>query len=380
MKIKLDFSDGSVSIPASAVKRVTRASETALRLLFILTSDAGVRENYDAEAERVTKLLKCSRAQLDAALAFWCGAGVADIENENNSDQPADRESSAVDVSADGQGAVQTKTAEVVDSSVIAAPDLPEKQKSAPDSVQGSTGDEQGAVTSATVRPTRPAGRGKLIRAAELPDYSTEALNSMLENDGDAVALVDEAQRRIGRMFNPREVSVLIGLKSYLELTDDYLYILLEHCARVGKTSMRYVETVAFGMYDEGVNTADALREQLAQREEYATCEGRFKAMVGARGRRLTAKESRFVNRWCIEMKCGFDMVELAYDITVDSCHEYNPAYMNGILERWYAAGITTPEAVKSDAEAHKKGKQDGASFDTDEFFEAALKRSYSDN
>ena len=53
---------------------------------------------------------------------------------------------------------------------------------------------------------------------------------------------------------------------------------------------------------------------------------------------------------------------------------------MNGILERWYAAGITTPEAVKSDAEAHKKGKQDGASFDTDEFFEAALKRSYSDN
>ena len=79
-------------------------------------------------------------------------------------------------------------------------------------------------------------------------------------------------------------------------------------------------------------------------------------------------------------MKYGFDMIEMAYDITVDTQHEYNPAYMNGILERWYSAAITTPEQVREDARSHKAKAQGGSSFDTEEFLEAALRRSYSDN
>ena len=202
----------------------------------------------------------------------------------------------------------------------------------------------------------------------------------MLENNEGSLGLVDEAQRRIGRMFNTREVSILVGLKNYLELDDEYIYVLLEHCARVGKTSMRYVETMAFGMYDENVHDAEALRVRLEEREAYATLEGKFKSLIGGRSRKLSAKEVRFLNRWSGEMKYGFDMIELAYDITVDVQHEYNPAYMNGILERWYAACITTPEQVREDSQAHKARAQGGSSFDTDEFFEAALKRSYSDN
>ena len=121
-------------------------------------------------------------------------------------------------------------------------------------------------------------------------------------------------------------------------------------------------------------------RSLLAQRETYATLEGKFKALIGARGRKLSAKEARFLNRWSDEMKYGFEMIEMAYEITVDTQHEYNPAYMNGILERWYSASITTPEDVRRDAESHKTRRQGDSSFNTDEFFEAALKRSYSDN
>lgn len=416
MKISLDFSDGAVSIPAPAFRRLGRASDTALRFLMILASDASVRENYEAEADRVAALLGCDRARLDAALSFWCGAGVADtaedvaatsttataatVESDEliaqtspsavtpdgvgNSPEPSPRTGGQAVAGAEKSAPV-TGTNTVIDavtnSATVAGTDTGADGDAAasPDKSEGSAQAEGSSQPQ-----SRPVRKTKLQRAAEIPDYSSEELGHMLESDVGAVALVDEGQRRIGRMFNTREVAILVGLKNYLELSNEFLYILLEHCAHVGKTSMRYVETTAFGMYDEGIHDADALRQKLAERELYSGFEGRFKAMVGARGRRLSAKESRFINRWCLEMKYNFEMVELAYDITVDRCHEYNPAYMNGILERWYADGITTPDAVRADAEAHngtqKKTPQDGVSFNTDEFFEAALRRSYSDN
>ncbi len=320
MKINFDFEGGSATFPAAAAARVGKASDIAVRLLILLAADESARLDFEAAAPGLMKQLRCSRAELDMALAFWCGAGVADMSQGDTQAEPKQQTT--------------------------------ESGKKSP----------------------------KLMRAAGLPEYSSEELGDMLEQSVGALHLVDEAQRRIGRMFTPREVSILVGLQNYLELDDQYIYILLEHCARVGKTSMRYVETMAFGMYDEGVHDAEALSQRLAQREAYATLEGKFKALIGARGRKLSAKETRFLCRWSEEMKYSFDMIEMAYEITVDTQHEYNPAYMNGILERWYSAAITTPEDVKKDAQAHKTRRQGDSSFDTDEFFEAALRRSYSDN
>ena len=316
MKVTFDFESGSAAFPKCALARIKKASDTAVRLLIILAADDEARQDIDAAAPRIMKQLGCDRAELDRALAFWCGAGVADT----------------------------------VEESAVKTADKPSKTDK------------------------------KLISAGELPDYTMKELGDMLEQNDGSLQLVDEAQRRLGRIMNEREIGIIVGLQNHLELSDEYMYVLLDYCARIGKTSVRYVEKLAFGMYDEGVHDADVLEERLREREEYATLEGKLKALIGARGRKLSAKETRFLNRWALEMKYGFEMIELAYDITVDAQHEYNPAYMNGILEKWYSKSIMTPEQVQAETEQYKKSKQGAmGSFDTDEFFEAALSRSYSD-
>ena len=316
MKVTFDFESGSAAFPKCALARIKKASDTAVRLLIILAADDEARQNIDAAAPRIMKQLGCDRAELDRALAFWCGAGVADT----------------------------------VEESAVKTADKPSETDK------------------------------KLISAGELPDYTMKDLGDMLEQNDGSLQLVDEAQRRLGRIMNEREIGIIVGLQNHLELTDEYMYVLLDYCARIGKTSVRYVEKLAFGMYDEDVHDADVLEERLREREEYATLEGKLKALIGARGRKLSAKETRFLNRWALEMKYSFEMIELAYDITVDAQHEYNPAYMNGILEKWYSKSIMTPEQVQAETEQYKKSKQGAmGSFDTDEFFEAALSRSYSD-
>ena len=320
MKINFDFESGTAVFPKAALARIKKASDTAVRLLIILAADDEARQDVDAAAPRIMKQLGCDRAELDKAIAFWCGAGVADtVEGDD------------------------AETAQ-----------KPSEQCSKTDK--------------------------KLISVGELPDYTMRELGDMLEQNEGSLHLVDEAQRRLGRIMNEREIGIIVGLQNHLELSDEYLYVLLDYCARIGKTSVRYVEKLAFGMYDEDVHDADVLEERLRQREEYATLEGKLKALIGARGRKLSVKETRFLNRWALEMKYSFEMIELAYDITVDTQHEYNPAYMNGILEKWYSKSIMTPEQVHTEAEQYKKSKQGAmGSFDTNEFFEAALSRSYSD-
>ena len=324
MKVTFDFESGAASFPKSAIVRINKASDTAVRLLILLAADDEARQDIDAAAPRLMKQLGCDRAELDRALAFWCGAGVADMVEA--SDETA-----------------QEKASE-------------------------------------STPATSPKTDKKLISAGELPDYTMQELGDMLEQNDGSLHLVDEAQRRLGRIMNEREIGIIVGLQNHLGLSDEYMYVLLDYCARIGKTSVRYVEKLAFGMYDEDVHDADVLEERLRQREEYATLEGKLKALIGARGRKLSAKETRFLNRWALEMKYSFEMIELAYDITVDTQHEYNPAYMNGILEKWYSKSIMTPEQVQVEAEQYKKAKRGSmGSFDTDEFFEAALSRSYSD-
>ena len=74
-----------------------------------------------------------------------------------------------------------------------------------------------------------------------------------------------------------------------------------------------------------------------------------------------------------------FDLIEEAYEVTVNSTRSPGVAYTDKVLERWWTEGIRTAEEARA-ADGKKKKKQAApaaGSFDTDEFFEDALNRSF---
>ena len=73
------------------------------------------------------------------------------------------------------------------------------------------------------------------------------------------------------------------------------------------------------------------------------------------------------------------DMIAKAYEVTVSNTQGPSMDYANKVLENWHSAGYMTPEEVDA-ARAERKAQKslpEGTSFSTDEFFEAALLRSY---
>ncbi len=318
--IKFNYGQEILNLPASVLS-VEGADGTALKVLLWLASDPSLAEKH----KQLAKLADCNAKEIKAAIAFWKAAGVI------------------------------------------------------------TEGDDSAVAVSAT-----PVEAPKKLRRAEaLPQYTTTELSELLEARESIRALVDESQQLLGKMFNPGEVNILIGMLDYLGMNEEYILLMMAHCKKIGKTNLRSIEKYAYTLLDRGITDTEALNEELLRAEAVHTMEGQVRSMFGMRSRSLTSKEEKMLRQW-MEFGYGIDIVKLAYDITVTATNEPSMVYANSVLETWHAEGLTTPEEIEKYQESRKKKLQKGSkgapaaptlgnSFDTDDFFEAALRRSLDD-
>jgi DnaD/phage-associated family protein len=139
---------------------------------------------------------------------------------------------------------------------------------------------------------------------------------------------------------------------------------------------MQYIMKTALSLADSGIGTYEQLEEYLKKKEEANTEVSKFKTHCGFGNRALTSKEEKFFVRWFEEMRYSFEVVRLAYEITVDKTHELSFNYMGKILENWFAAGYKTPEDIKNVGGRKPVSKGTADSFNVDDFVAAALKKS----
>ena len=243
-----------------------------------------------------------------------------------------------------------------------------------------------GAMSAKTSREEKTAKPRKLKKPeAALPSYTTDELTEILERRAETSAGIDECERMLGKMFSTSETAKVVGLIDYLGLDGEYIINLCAHCARIDRKSQRYVEKTAFELYDRGITSVEALDEYRRIIEEATKLEGKIRSMFGMNlERALTARERGFIDAWVGKFGYGLDVIGKAYEITVDSTGKAALPYANAILESWNSAGLKTAEDVDAYIAAQKdtgakKTAPDGTSFNTDDFFEAALRRSYGD-
>lgn len=225
-----------------------------------------------------------------------------------------------------------------------------------------------------------PKPTEKKTKVSELPSYTDAEFSSLLERRRELSDLITEAQNTLGKIFSVNETKILVSIAEEFGFDEEFLLVLLDFCRRNDRKSMRYIEKLAVSLYDADIRTTAALTEYLHRREALENAQTRVRSIFGIGSRALTSKEKDFIAKWTETYQFEFSMIEKAYEITVNATSKPSLSYTNKILESWYSEGLKTPEAV--DAAAAKKNgeKPQGVSFDVDEFFKAALDRSYRDD
>ena len=321
MKYKINYGTAVGVFPKSALEIVKRAGADELKVLLFLCSCEG-----NADEKKLVKLTGCKSESVRDALSFWRGAGVIDA---------ADGEVSAVE---------STEAANIET--------VPEK---------------------------KPEAKKKLQRSEELPNYTSKELSDILEQRSDTATLINECQNIMGKIFNVREINVLIGLCDYLTLDTEYIMILLTYCMSIGKKNLHFAEKLAFSLYDAGICTSEELSEELRRRELAESAEGRIRTLFGIGERAFTSKEKKMITAWIGEMGFPIEIIERAYEATADATGKGSIPYANSILERWYSEGLRTLEDIEASI-AQRKGEKSEGSFNTDDFFDAAIKRALGEN
>lgn len=326
MKYLINYGTGVAVFPEKALEVASRAGATELKVLLGLCASKG-----NADLKKLSKLTACAEEDVKEALSFWRGAGII---------EPSDSKAT-------------TEEKEDFATSAPQKEDPKEKKE-----------------------PAREEPK-KLRAAEELPNYTSDQLSAILEKRQETATLIDECQNIMGKVFNVKEINVLIGLVDYLGLDCEYIMMLLTYCVSIGKKTLHYAEKTAFALYDLGITTGAQLSEELKRRENSAAAEGKIRAMFGIGERAYTSKEKKFISSWINDMSYSLEIIQKAYEVTADATGKGSFAYTNAVLERWNAEGLRTLEAVEeSYKQAEKNDTPSAGSFDTDSFFEAAVRRS----
>ena len=318
MRLGFHYGERVAVLPAAITAHLHKASKKDLAILLTLAAEPVAQVDLDAAKSVIAARGEYTAAEIDAALAFWRGTGVVSVD-EGKESAPA-----------------------VVAQAAPAAPAVPQ-----------------------------------VIAEKGLPTYNTEELSSILARRKELSQLIDDCQQAFGKIFNTNEIGVIAGLADYLGLDGEYILLLLTHCRNMEKKSLRYVEKMAISLHDEGVHDARDLEERLQNIEMMAKATGRVRAIFGITARALTSKEKTMLEAWICKMKYDEAMLTRAYELTVDAIGKPSMPYANKILERWFADGYKTVEDVEKALAEYKSKKNGGSSFDVDEFFEAALRRTY---
>ena len=346
MAIEIQYGNGVVVLPAKAVAAAQTAEKSDLAVLLTLLSDTALCARYGQEGgvEAIAQISGCTEDEVRAAVAFWRGAGVLCATTEKKQKKLA----------------AQPKE------------QVPAEQPRA-----------EAAICD---------GAALLKKSDDLPKYTTAELGNLLEQRPETAGLLTECQNLFGKLFSTHEINTVLGLTDYLGLECEYVLILVTHyctyCKQLDKRpSVRGLEKLAISLYDRGVTDMAALQEELLRQEELQKTESKLRSLFGIGARALTAKEKKAFSTWLYTYGFDMDMIMLAFEIGADATTDVSVAYVNSILDHWNAEGIRTPDAVKADKDARdakrsgkSKTEQSAGSFDTDDFFDAAMRRSLGDN
>lgn len=212
-----------------------------------------------------------------------------------------------------------------------------------------------------------------------LPHYTAEEMADAASRNGDFTNLLDSCQQIFGKIFNTAETAMVIGLADHLRLDHDYILLLFTHAMEMDKKTVRYVEKMALSFYDRGITTYGALEEEIDRVRRLASLEVYVRSLFGIGKRALVKKESAMLEKWIAPYGFSRELIRHAYETTIAKAKEPSLSYANAVLESWYAKGLKTPEDVDAAEAERNQGNVQKTSFATDDFFEAALKRSYAE-
>lgn len=210
------------------------------------------------------------------------------------------------------------------------------------------------AAKQSAAKPASAAGQnsryGGNRRDSDRHEYSLDELKAFQSNE-DIEQLLMVAEQYMGRQLSHSDMQTILFLYDQLHFSSDLIDYLLQHCVERGKKDFRYIEKVALSWHEQGITSAKDAQSALRKYDKivYTIMKSLGKTANPA------PKELEYINKWTKEYGFLLDVIQEACDKTVMNTDTHRFAYADGILSKWYQAGVQRKADIEAADSSFKK-------------------------
>lgn len=295
--------------------KLASASQLRVLLYMLAYPDVGIREDIIASE------LGISKEDVADALLYWVNAQV--IRSSGNEYYPAGIEASPV----------EKPEPKLAEKSVLSTPEA------------------RAALSSETHFPP------KTIAGAV--------------NESAAVKMLFQTYEKLaGRPPKHAEQQTLMILVEEIGLPCEVTMMLVEYCFNIDRATPAYMKTVAREWIDSGIDSLPKAEERIQQLKSIHSAENRLHKMFGMTSA-FSSKQRTIISEW-IDLGLSEELIQEAYDITLNNTGKLSFPYMDTILRKWHKDGIRSPSQIPENKPAAKPS-DNAPSYSTSEIEQHAL-------
>ena len=161
----------------------------------------------------------------------------------------------------------------------------------------------------------------------------------------------------LNRPLKSTEVQLISYLYGTLHFSSDLLLYLYDYCISLGKTIVKYIQTVALSWDENKIKTPEDAQLMTTNYNSVYTAVSKAFGL----GRPLAMIEKKFVDHWQNDWKMDLGVILDACGRTMLKIHKADFKYTEGILDNWHKADVHTIQGVEkadkayADMQAEKK-------------------------
>lgn len=172
-------------------------------------------------------------------------------------------------------------------------------------------------------------------------------------------AMMSEAQRMLGRLLSPAEMSTLIWVHDDKGLAPAVILMAIQYATAEGIKGFSYIENMCIGWANDGVSTVQDAEEKIKQLFLKKSAWGVVESSFGIPHRKPTKREMEYSDNWINILLFKKPMLEIAYEKCIDATGKLSFGYINKILQKWHEQGVLEPADI---SKLDEKGKEQKAS------------------
>lgn len=185
-------------------------------------------------------------------------------------------------------------------------------------------------------------------------EYTLDEVKEFTSND-EISELLFIIETYLKHPLNSTEMNAVFFWYDGLGFSRELIEYLVEYCLTTGHSSLRYMDKVAIGWAESGIDSIGKAKEHVAIRSKaYYSIMKAF----GISGRNLADSEMTFVNKWSKEYSFDIEIIQEACKRTISATQKPSFEYADTILTNWYNQNVHTLKDITALDEVFTKTKR----------------------